>query len=121
MEFLAQDSFKRLSNPGVDSVQLLSPHNSTSSRVTITSVTVAPGAEQPRHMHAASEQVWIAVAGTGTLLLSEMRTRSFEQGQVVRFEDDDEHGFKNTGQVPFVYISVTSPPINFSYAYKSEA
>ena len=121
MEFLAPDSFKRLSNPGVESVQLLSPHNSCSSRVTITSVTVAPGAEQPRHQHEASEQIWIAVAGSGTLLLQDLSTRAFEQGQVVRFEDGDLHGLRNTGTVPFVYISVTAPPINFSYAYQSEA
>lgn len=120
MEFLAQDSFKQLSNPGVESVQMLSPHNSTSTRVTITSVTVAPGAEQPRHQHEASEQIWIAVAGNGTLLLQDLSTKSFEQGQVVRFEDGDVHGFKNTGQVPFVYISITSPPIDFSYAYLRE-
>ncbi len=121
MEFLTQDSFKRLLNPGVESVQLLSPHNSASRRVTITSVTVAPGAEQPRHQHEASEQIWIAVSGNGTLLLQDMSTRSFEQGQVVRFEDADVHGFKNTGEVPFLYISVTAPPINFAYAYESEA
>lgn len=120
MEFLASDSFKRLSNPGVESTQLLSPHNSRSSRVTITSVTVAPGAEQPRHQHATSEQIWIAVEGEGTLLLQDLGTQPFERGQVVRFEDGDVHGFNNTGSVPFVYISVTSPPINFSYAYKSE-
>lgn len=120
MEFLATESFKRLAHPGVESVQLLSPHNSKSTRVTITSVTVAPGAEQPRHRHAASEQIWIAVEGSGTLLLQEFNTRPFVQGQVVRFEDGEIHGFKNSGEVPFVYLSVTSPPINFSYAYKSE-
>lgn len=121
MEFLDHDTFKHLSNPGVESVQLLSPHNSTSTRVTITSVTVAPGQEQPRHQHETSEQIWIAVSGNGTLLLNDMGTKSFEQGQVVRFEDGDIHGFKNTGHVPFVYISVTSPPIDFSYAYSSES
>ncbi len=121
MEFLTQDSFKRLSNPGVESVQLLSPHNSASSRVTITSVTVDPGAEQPRHSHEISEQVWIALAGKGTLLLGDGATRTFEKGQAVRFEGGDVHGFKNTGTIPFVYVSVTSPPINFSYAYEAAA
>lgn len=121
MEFFDQDSFKRLSNPGVESIQLLSPHNSTSGRITITSVTVAPGAEQPRHAHATSEQIWIAMDGEGTLLLEDQSTRTFKQGQVVRFEDGNIHGFKNTGQVPFVYLSVTSPPINFAYAYESAA
>jgi len=120
LEFLVAESFKHLSNPGVESVQLLSPHNSKSNRVTITSVSVSPGAEQPRHEHAASEQIWIALEGSGTLLLQDSNTRPFVKGQVVRFEDGDTHGFKNTGQVPFVYLSVTSPPINFSYAYQRE-
>ena len=121
MEFLEPESFKHLSNPGVQSIQLLSPHNSVSSRVTITSVTVAPGAEQPRHFHEKSEQIWIAIEGSGTLLLKDETTLAFEQGQVVRFADGDEHGFKNTSGAPFKYVSITSPPINFSYAYESEA
>jgi mannose-6-phosphate isomerase-like protein (cupin superfamily) len=121
MELFGRADFKLLSNPGVESMQLLSPHNSTSSRVTITSVTVAPGAAQPRHRHQTSEQIWIAIEGSGTLLLDEDRTAHFEKGQVARFEDGDVHGFENTGDVPFVYISVTSPPIDFSYAYKVAA
>ncbi len=93
MEFLKHESFKQLSNPGVHSTQLLSPHNSASNRVT---VIVDPGAEQPRHAHESSEQIWIAVAGSGTLLLKGETTLEFHQGQVVRFEDGDVHGFKNT-------------------------
>ena len=121
MEFLNPESFKHLSNPGVQSTQLLSPHNSASNRVTITSVTVAPGAEQPRHAHATSEQIWIAMEGSGTLLLKDGTTRDFQEGQVVRFEDGDVHGFKNTSDGPFTYLSITSPPIDFSYAYKRES
>ena len=119
MEFLEPDSFKKLSNPGVQSTQLLSPENSNSNRVTITSVTVQPGAEQPRHAHSTSEQIWITVDELGTLLLKDETTLAFNQGQVVRFEDGDIHGFKNTSDTPFTYISITSPPINFAFAYKS--
>ena len=121
MEFLTADLFKKLSNPGIDSIQLLSPHNSASTRVTITKVTVAPGAQQPRHNHKRSEQIWIAVEGSGTLLLDNEVTAEFNKGQVVRFADGDIHGFKNTNHEPFVYISITSPPIDFSYAYSSES
>jgi quercetin dioxygenase-like cupin family protein len=121
MEFLNPESFKHLSNPGVRSTQLLSPHNSVSNRVTITSVTVDVGAEQPRHVHKTSEQIWIALEGTGTLLLEGDSTLAFHQGEVVRFEDGDVHGFRNTSAAPFTYLSITSPPINFSYAYKTEA
>jgi len=121
MEFLDHDSFKHLCNPGVQSTQLLSPHNSASNRITISSVTVDPGAEQPRHAHKSSEQIWIALEGSGTLLLKDETTKEFHQGQVVRFGDGEIHGFQNSGNTPFKYISITSPPINFSYAYKSEA
>lgn len=117
MEFLTQDEFKMLSNPGVTSTQLLSPHNSASNRVTITRVEVAPGATQPPHAHASSEQIWLAVSGEGTLLLANGATKKFVSGEVVRFADGDMHGFTNTANEPFVYLSVTSPPINFSYAY----
>ena len=121
MEFLESETFKQLSNPGIESTQLLSPHNSASTRVTITSVTVFPGAEQPRHMHDSSEQIWIAIEGTGLLLLKDEATLEFRQGQIVRFEDGDIHGFRNTSFSVFRYLPVTSPPINFSYAYASEA
>ncbi len=118
MEFLTEDDFRVLSNPGVTSIQLLSPHNSTSDRLTITRVVVEPGSEQPRHQHASSEQVWIALAGAGTLLLDGQREATFAAGQVVRFADGDVHGFINCGTEPFVYLSVTAPPIDFSYAYQ---
>jgi mannose-6-phosphate isomerase-like protein (cupin superfamily) len=121
MELLTAERFNALSNPGVESLQLLSPHNSSSTRVTITRVTVAPGAEQGRHAHATSEQIWVAVSGSGTLLLARGTSAEFAAGQVARFANGDVHGFKNTGAVPFVYLSVTSPPIDFSYAYKREA
>ncbi len=117
MEFLTEADFRKLANPGVTSLQLLSPHNSASARVTITRVTVAPGAVQPRHRHASSEQILLAMSGSAELLLAGETTRPVSQGDVVRFADGDVHGVSNTGTEPFVYISVTSPPINFSSAY----
>jgi quercetin dioxygenase-like cupin family protein len=117
MEFLTAVDFVRLSNPGVTSMQLLSPHNSRSARVTITRVHVQPGAMQPRHAHASSEQIWVALQGTGTLLLDGEETRPFTAGDVARFADGDRHGLHNTGDELFVYLAVTSPPINFDYAY----
>lgn len=118
MEFLTHQAFKELSNPGVVSLQLLSPHNSQSNRVTITRVTVEPGAIQKAHKHASSEQIWIAVSGHGELLLEHDKRKAIQAGEVVRFADGDTHGFHNTSAEPFVYLSVTSPPINFNYAYQ---
>mgnify|MGYP002336202140 CR=1 FL=1 len=120
MEFLTQEQFKILSNPGVESTQLLSPHNSESNRVTIMRVVVKLGASQPAYKHASSEQIWIAVSGQGTLILKGQTRRSFAAGEVVRFADGDMRGFTNSGIEPFIYLSVTSPPINFSDAYTAE-
>ena len=117
MEFLTEADFIPLANPGVVSLQLLSPHNSGSTRVTMTRVTMEPGAVQPRHSHPASEQVWLALEGTGTLLLGGGAIKPFTAGQLARFADGDVHGLENTGDAPFVYLTVTSPPINFDYAY----
>lgn len=121
MEFLSAEQFKILSNPGVVSTQLLSPHNSLSKRVTLTRVVVAPGAKQGRHTHANSEQIWIAVEGRGTLLLADEATLAIAAGDVLRFADGDVHGFINDSEADFIYLSVTSPPINFSYAYTEES
>ncbi len=118
MEFIKNLDIKILSNPGVESHQLLNPENSKSERVTITKVVVQSGAEQPRHIHETSEQIWVAVKGKGTLLLADDKEHLFEPGDVVRFADGDVHGLKNESQDVFEYISVTSPPINFGYAYK---
>lgn len=117
MEILGAADFVRLSNPGVTSEQLLSPHNSQSARVTITRVTIAPGAGQPRHKHETSEQIWVALEGEATLLLTGERTRPFRGGEVARFADGDVHGVRNPTSAPFVYLSITSPPIDFGYAY----
>ncbi len=117
MEIIRRAEVQSFAQGGVISEQLLFPENSKSQRITITRVTVAPGARNPPHSHAASEQVWVALRGSGNLLLSGSATAPFGEGDVARFAEGDVHGFENTGQVEFVYISVTSPPVNFRAAY----
>ena len=117
MEHLTPAQFVTFANPGVESLQLLSPRNSSSRRVTITRVTVAPGATQPRHSHSSSEQIWYALAGIGVLLLSDGETRLLRAGELVRFADNEIHGLQNDGPTAFEYLSITAPPIDFSYAY----
>jgi len=119
MEFISATGIHVLSNPGVRSRQLLWPQNSSSTRVTITEVHLEVGASQSRHTHEASEQVWYALRGEGTLLLEGDGERDFVAGDVVRFEDGDVHGLLNTGDEEFVYLSVTAPPIDFGKDYKT--
>lgn len=120
MEFIAQKDIRILSNPGVTSRQLLNPENSESGRVTITEVHLEAGACQPRHTHEASEQIWYALKGDGLLLLANDGTKEYHAGDVVRFADKDVHGLLNNSTEEFVYLSVTAPPINFSYAYQDK-
>ena len=120
MEIIRRSEIASFANGGVTSEQLLFPENSRSQRVTITRVTVAPGAKNPPHSHAASEQVWVALRGSGVLLLGGAATAPFAEGDVVRFAEGNVHGFENTGDAEFVCLSVTSPPINFRSAYAAE-
>ena len=120
MEFIRPDDIKVFANSGVTSHQLLFPENSNSSRVTITRVVLQPGAVNPRHRHASSEQIWVALSGSGQLLLADDLTAPFVAGDIVRFEDGEIHGLDNTGSSPFEYLSVTAPPLNFRAAYAAE-
>jgi len=120
MEIIRGADIASFANAGVVSEQLLFPENSTSQRVTITRVTVMPGATNPPHVHATSEQVWIALRGSALLLLGGNITAPFVEGDVVRFADGEVHGLSNGGIVEFVYLSVTSPPLNFRAAYAAD-
>lgn len=120
MEFISKDAIVCLHNPGVVSKQLLNPDNSNSDKVTITEVHLIPCAQQSRHSHEFSEQIWYALKGDGKLLLSNDNVKKFTAGDVVRFEKNEIHGLLNDSDEEFVYISVTSPPIDFSYAYKNK-
>ena len=120
MEFIKAEEIVNMSNPGVVSRQLLNPDNSNSKRVTVTEVHLDVGACQPRHSHETSEQIWYATKGCGMLLLENGTEKEFGAGDVVRFADNDVHGLRNDGKEEFVYISVTTPPIHFGYAYENK-
>jgi quercetin dioxygenase-like cupin family protein len=119
VEIIRRVDVTSFSNGGVTSEQLLFPENSASRRVTVTRVTVAPGAKNPPHSHANSEQVWVALRGSGLVLLGGNATAPFAEGDIARFVEGDVHGFENTGSLEFVYLSVTSPPVNFRAAYSA--
>jgi len=117
MEIIRHDQVPMLTGAGAVSYQLVSAEHSASTRVSVTRVVLEPGAINPRHRHPTSEQIWVALSGEGVLLLADDKTLSFTAGDVARFEDGETHGFQNTGVVPFEYLAVTSPPVDFRPAY----
>lgn len=120
MEFIHKKDITVLTSDFQDSHQLIWNENSSSERITITKVYVHPGKVNGRHRHENSEQIWIAVHGVATLLLDHDDTAEFREGDIVRFAEGDVHGVVNNMDEDFVYISVTSPPINFRYAYNEK-
>ena len=115
---LTQADFAVLENPGVRSEQIVWPRNAPDARVTITRVTMEPGATSPRHAHPRSEQTWIVERGAATLLMAGDRTDAIRAGDVVRTPAGEVHGVANTGPGPFVYLAVTAPPQDFTAAYR---
>ena len=118
--FFTSGDIPVLSNPGVASAQLMGPLTSSDAAFAITRVTVAPGAVQARHAHDDAEQVWVALAGTGHLLLEGETRRAFSKGEVARFPPGTVHGFENTSDAPFEYLTVTCPPLDHSSAYEKK-
>ena len=118
MELIRPPDMKTLSNPGVESLQLLNPSNAQTRRLTITRVVVQPDHRQPRHAHDTAEQVWIALRGSGRLLLAEGESVPFREGDVARFAEGDVHGLHNDSGAEFEYLSVTAPPLDFTGAYR---
>ena len=120
IEVIAAADQTRLANPGVTSLQLLWPGNSSAAKVTVTRVTIEPGGGQPRHSHPTSEQIWIIESGSAELLLADDRMQNVGAGDVVRTPAGEVHGLHNSGAEPFVYLAITTPPVDFRAAYRGE-
>ena len=77
-----------------------------------------PGATSPRHSHVSAEQTWLIERGRATLLMEDGQSAAITAGDVVITPPSDVHGVTNTGDEPFVYLSVTTPPEDFTDAYQ---
>jgi mannose-6-phosphate isomerase-like protein (cupin superfamily) len=115
---LSAADFTTLQNSGFRSFQIVWPNNAPDARVTITRVTMEPGATSARHVHLVSEQIWLIEQGNALLLMADGQTDGLRAGDVVRSPAGTIHGVTNTGAEPFVYLAVTTPPQDFSPAYK---
>jgi len=107
-----------LENRGVRSVQIVWPRNAPEALVTITRITMEPGATSARHAHSASEQIWLIEQGSAQLLMGDGNTAGLRAGDVVRTPAGTTQGVANTGDEQFIYLAVTTPPQDFTAAYK---
>ena len=115
---LSSADFTTLENPGKRSEQIVWPENAPEARVTITRVTMAPGATSARHSHPAREQTWLVERGRGTLLLKDGGSDEVRAGDVIVTPPGEVHGVSNTSEEQFVYLSITTPSEDFTRAYK---
>ena len=119
VEVFATADCTTLINEGFTSLQLLWPKNSPEAKATITRVTMEPGAVSGRHSHKASEQIWVVEKGAGMLLLDAGQEHPLKAGDIVRTPTAQIHGVRNIGDGEFVYLSITTPPQDFTAAFKS--
>ena len=117
---LSAADFTTLQNSGIRSVQIVWPNYiiRPKARVTITRVSMEPGATSARHAHPVSEQIWLIEQGSALLLMDDGQTDGLRAGDVVRTPAGTIHGVTNTSNEPFVYLAVTTPPQDFTPAYK---
>lgn len=87
-----------LRNPGKDSEQLVWPKNAPDSSLTITRVTMQPGAISTVYTHPRSEQIWLIERGTGTLLMDDGAEAAITAGDIVRTPAGEAHGVINSGR-----------------------
>lgn len=114
---LSPKDFTTLENDGFRSEQIVWPRNAPDALITVTRVTMQPKAVSKPHVHPDSEQTWMVERGTATLLMAAGRTEKLATGDVVRTPAGEMHGIENTGSEPFVYLAITTPPVDFSPAY----
>lgn len=114
-----EKDFGLLTNPGKRSVQMIWSKNSPGSQITVTRVTMEPGAISERHTHP-GEQTWIVEQGSASMLLKGDKTMQIRAGDVLRTPPGETHGVFNDSKSTFVYMSITTPPEDMTKFY-SEA
>ena len=101
--------FTTLENPGKRSEQIVWPENAPEARVTITRVTMDPGATSPRHSHLAREQTWLVERGRGTLLLKDGGSDEVRAGDVIITPAGEVHGVSNTSESVRLFVDHNAP------------
>ncbi|MGF1507365.1 MAG: cupin domain-containing protein [Chloroflexi bacterium] len=104
---------------GLTSRLLLDEATHPESQLAITWVDVQPGARQIPHSHT-PEQVYVIVAGTGTMHL-DGQTFPVRRGDRVYIPSGAVHGITNTGETLLQYVSAAAPSFDITAAYEAGA
>ena len=110
MHVESTDTAPKLSrDDGLVSKLLHSERHDPETDLTITWVTVEPGASQVQHSHD-PEQVYVLVAGEGEMTVGDEQ-RAVTAGDCVHIPPNTTHGIENTGDEPLAYVSAATPAI----------
>lgn len=73
-----------------------------------------PGQSLPSHSHAAADDLWICVQGTGTFYPGNEEEVEITVGDLILSRPGEQHGMKNTGNERFICVGVAGPlPLDF--------
>ena len=82
-------------------------------------VEVPPGASEKLHSHEEAEQVYVAVAGTGTMSAAG-DTEQLSAGDLALIPPATDHELANAGDTPFALVSVQSPAVAIEELYERQ-
>ena len=108
---------RRLGDAAVKEFHRLSSHilmdaNELGSRhMTVTWLEVPPGTSQGLHSHEEAEQVYVVVAGIGTLSAAG-DTEQLEPGDLALIPPASDHTLANEGEEMLALVSVQSPAVS---------
>jgi mannose-6-phosphate isomerase-like protein (cupin superfamily) len=108
---------RRLSDAAVKDWHQLSSHilmdagELGSRHLTVTWLEVPAGVSQALHSHEEAEQVYVVVAGTGTLSAAG-DTETLEPGDLALIPPASDHAIANQGESVLALVSVQSPAVS---------
>jgi mannose-6-phosphate isomerase-like protein (cupin superfamily) len=82
-----------------------------SERLAVTWVEGGPDSGQELHAHPDSEQVYVIVAGAGTMTLGDEQL-DVSPGTAVLVPPGYQHAIRNVGDARLIYVSATAPPFD---------
>ena len=81
----------------------------------VTWVDCAPGSQQPAHVHAAQEQIYVVVRGRGLMHVGDEGTE-VSSGTMIVIPPGQPHRIQSIGDEPLTYVSATVPPFDLPAA-----